>query len=184
MGKKLLVFLILIALLFVAYTKYNRMTTMERSLTSQLTLIESQYQLKSDVIFELSKNLNSNLEEELAIAENIRLTRNAAAKIDLDPANLTEEKLNQFRSAFKEIIALQNELIQISKDYPEISNSQVFRELLTELESTEIRIANERRRLNEQVNIYNKYINGFFNIALAQVLGFRDWPVFTPILGE
>ena len=184
MGKKLLIFLILLALLFVGYTKYNRMLTMEKTLTTQWSIIESEYQHKSDVIFEISENLSDTVEAKQSIVERVKQARNEAAKVKIDPDNISEAGLQVFRRAYQQLLDLQVELLQLTRQYPELSDNQVYRELVTELDGTEIRIANERRRMNEQVIIYNKYINGFFNIAIAQVLGFNDWPVFTPLLGE
>ena len=54
MGKKILLFLILIVLIFVGYTKYIRMVSMEKGLAAQWLLIEVEYQHKSDVIFDIS----------------------------------------------------------------------------------------------------------------------------------
>jgi LemA protein len=184
MGKKLLIFLIVIALLFVGYTKYIRMITFEKGLIAQWSLVESEYRHKSDVIFDISKNIETNINEDLELFEQVRMARNTAAKIKIDPAKISEVNLNEYRLAFKKLLELQAQLEQIGREHSKISDSQEYRELLAELDGTEIRIANERRRLNEQVELYNKYINGFFNLAIAQVFGFKEWPVFTPILGE
>ena len=184
MWKKIFVFLIVIALIFVGYTKYIRMLTFEKTLVSQWTLIEAEYRHKSDLIFDISKYIEGASEDEIALVEQVRDARNLAATIKIDPTEISEAQLEQFREAYKELIDLQNELKQLGRNSSQISGSQEYREMLAELAGTEIRIANERRRLNEQIVLYNKYINGFFNIALAQVLGFHEWPVFTPILGE
>ena len=184
MGKKLLLFLIVITLLIVGYTKYIRMVSFERELVAQWMLIESEYRHKSDIIYELSEFVSSSVNQEIPVVDRVRLARNAAATVKVSTDEISEESLEQFRVAFRQLIDLQLEIFQLSQDYPEINDSQEYRELVAELDGTEIRIANERRRLNEQVAIYNKYINGFFNLAIAQVFGFREWPVFTPILGE
>lgn len=184
MGRKLLVFIILIALIFVGYTKYIQMDTMEKGLESRWSLLESEYQHKSDVIFSLSKNISTGLEDQYPVFDSLRQVRNAVAMVKIDTDNFTVESLDQFREAYQELLHLQGRLVALGREHPEISNNQEYRELIAELEGTELRIANERRRFNEQVVLYNKYVNGFFNLAISQVFGFKDWPEFTPILGE
>lgn len=184
MGNKLLIFLALLALGFIGFTKYNRMATMEKDLVEKWLIIESQYQHKSDVIFGLSRSIEGNLDQDMPLFNQVTKVRNSAAQITVDIDNINDESLIAFREAYAELIALQVQLLDLSKQYPDPVDTQDFRELKAELEGTEIRIANERRRMNEQVANYNKYINGFFNLAIAQAFGFNDWPLFTPILGE
>lgn len=184
MGKKLLIFLILIGLGFISFTKYNQMANMEKGLREQWGVIESQYALKSDIVQKLSKNVADNVEGDFTIYTELDQARNEAAMVTVDTDNFTAEALAPYLSAYSKIIAIQKELLEIADQSEEATDNQEFREIVTELEGNEIRISNERRRLNEQVELYNKYINNFFNLAIAQVFGFKDWPLIAPILGE
>lgn len=184
MGKKLLLLLILLVLIFIGYTKYIQMITMEKGLKSRWSLIESEYQHKSDVIFSLSKNISDNLDADLPVFDSLRQVRNTVAMVKIDTDNFTAKNLDQFRAAYQQLLGLQARLVNIARGYPAIFDNQEYRELITELEGTELRIANERRRFNEQVALYNKYVNGFFNLAISQVFGFKEWPEMQPILGE
>lgn len=184
MGKKLLFFIILLGLAFVVFTKYNHMANLEKGLKEQWNLIESLYGQKSDILLSLSKHISDNTDEENPIFDELIKIRNTAAKINVDTDKLSDEDISEFKEAYRELIATQAELLELARQFPDVYNNQEYRELKTEIEGNEIRIANERRRLNEHIELYNKYVNGFFNLAIAQLFGFHEWPFFAPILGE
>ena len=111
MGKKILIFLFVLALFFIGYTKYIRMLTLEKTLVAQWTLIESEYRHKSDVIFEMSRYINSNSETEINLLEQVRKARNIAAQIKIDPKKISAAELEQFSKAYKQLIDLQTKFL-------------------------------------------------------------------------
>lgn len=184
MGNKLLLFILTIILLFIGYTKYIRMSSLEKDLIAQWSLIELEYQSKSDVIFNLSKLIKEADTVDHEVINDLLIARNVAAEVKVDLADLDADTFTEFREAYKDLLMIQEQLLQIANNIPDLSGTQKYRELKAELEGNEIRISNERRRFNEQVDLYNKYINGFFNIAIAQLFGFDDWFMFNLIPGE
>ena len=157
---------------------------MEKGLVSQLNILETQLRHKSDIIFKISKNINVQIPGTDSLTANLAEVRNRFALNKLDADNLSEESITRFNEPYHQLLVMQDELLIIAQADSLQAKNQEFRELNTELEGTSLRISNERRRLNQQIDNYNKYINGFFNIAIAQVFGFREWPNLPPVLGE
>jgi len=58
------------------------------------------------------------------------------------------------------------------ENYPTLQATQAYRDLMTQLEGTENRIAVSRRDYNEIVRIYNVAVKRFPALVLAKVFGF------------
>ena len=69
-------------------------------------------------------------------------------------------------------------LIAISESYPDLKASQNFRDLQVQLEGTENRISNERRKYNEAVKEYNVKIRRFPTNLIASMFGFERKAMF------
>src|SRR4030065_1091744 len=72
----------------------------------------------------------------------------------------------------KEINSFIGSLRVIVEDTPELKASETVRDLMTQLEGTENRIATERGRFNESERGYNNYIKMFPRNAIAGLFGF------------
>jgi LemA protein len=57
--------------------------------------------------------------------------------------------------------------------YPDLKSNQNFLTLQAQLEGTENRISVERRRFNEEVQLYNRYIRRFPQAFVASIFGFQ-----------
>jgi len=66
----------------------------------------------------------------------------------------------------------------VVEQYPDLKANRNFSELQVQLESTENRISNARRKFNEAANEYNAYIRKFPQVMLAGVYGFHARPFF------
>ena len=62
--------------------------------------------------------------------------------------------------------------------YPELKANQNFLNLQAQLEGTENRIAVERRKFNEAVQVYNTAVRRFPTVLYAAVFGFPPKPYF------
>jgi len=69
-------------------------------------------------------------------------------------------------------------LLAITENYPELKANENFRDLQSQLEGTENRIAVERKRFNEAVQRYNLLTRRFPQTILANMFGFREKPYF------
>jgi LemA protein len=63
-------------------------------------------------------------------------------------------------------------LIAVSENYPQLKSDGLFRDLMTQLEGTENRIATERGRYVQAVQEYNVAIRQFPTVITAKVFGY------------
>jgi len=72
---------------------------------------------------------------------------------------------------------------KISEKYPELKASQNFRDLQTQIEGTENRISEARRKYNDAVQNYNQTVRHFPNSLLAGIFGFDKMTKFAAAEG-
>src|SRR3546814_13279450 len=63
-------------------------------------------------------------------------------------------------------------LIAVSENYPQLKSDGVVRDLMTQLEGTENRIATERGRYVQAVQEYNLFIRQFPTVITAKIFGY------------
>jgi LemA protein len=73
--------------------------------------------------------------------------------------------------------ALSRLLVTVEK-YPDLKANQNFRDLQIQLEGTENRISEERRKFNIVVQTYNSSVRSFPNNLMAGMFGFEKKPYF------
>lgn len=71
-----------------------------------------------------------------------------------------------------------NRLLVIVESYPQLRSNETVRDLMVQLEGTENRIAQERRRYNETVAEYNLAVRRFPGNIAAGLFGFDRKPLF------
>jgi LemA protein len=173
-------FIALIVLLVVSWgTKtYNRMVTMQESVTSQWGNVETQYQRRNDLIPNFVNTVKGAANFEQTTLTQVIEARAKATQVTVDPKNLTPESLQQFQQAQGEVSSALARLMVVVEKYPELKATQNFRDLQVELEGTENRISVERRKFNEVALSYNTYIRRFPQNFLAGMFGFQAKPYF------
>jgi LemA protein len=78
---------------------------------------------------------------------------------------------NQFESAISKIVSL-------SEAYPNLKADSNFQHLMDELAGTENRLAVERKRYNDAVQVYNSDIRGIPGAWWAKIGGFQPKEYF------
>lgn len=103
-----------------------------------------------------------------AVAE----ARSKVSQITVDPNDLTPEKIKEFQSAQGELSQALGRLMMVTENYPELKANANFRDLQVQLEGTENRITQERRKFNEVTQDYNTYVRKFPNNLIGGMFGF------------
>ncbi len=169
----LIAFIILIFILW-GVNVYNRMVSMNESVTSQWGNVEAQYQRRMDLIPNFVNTVKGAADFEQQTLTRVIEARSKATSITVDPSNLSEEALAQFQQAQGELSSALSRLMVVVEQYPQIKATQNFRDLQVELEGTENRIAVERRKYNEVAQTYNAYIKKFPQNFISGMFGFRE----------
>ncbi len=182
MSKKWITIGIIILAVFLVYNffsgKYNNMVAMEENVNTQWSNVETQYQRRYDLIPNLVNTVKGFAEQEREVLTGVTEARAKASSIQIDPANLNENTLQQFQQAQGQLNSALSRLLVTVERYPDLKSNQNFLELQAQLEGTENRIAVSRQRFNTSAQEYNTYIRSFPNNTLAGMYGFDRKPLF------
>jgi len=153
---------------------YNKMVSLDESVTGQWAQVENAYQRRADLIPNLVNTVKGAAANEKEILTEVIEARSKATSTTIDANNLTPEKIAQFQQAQDGLSSALSRLLVTVERYPDIKSNQNFLELQAQLEGTENRIAVERRKFIEQVQAYNTYIKQFPQVIYAGWFNFES----------
>ena len=180
----LLVVLGLIVLIaFNGCSTFNSLGKKDEAVTGQWKQVEVAYQARMDKTKNLFEIAQSGAEYEKSTLTAVIEARSKATSIKIDADNLTEEKLAEFQKAQDAFGSSLGRLMAISESYPQLMAVQSFRDLQTQYEGMENRIATERRRFNEMAQDYNTSIRMFPRKIWAGLFGFEKRAYFSASAG-
>lgn len=152
---------------------YNEMVEKEEAVATAWSNVEVQYQRRSDLIPNLVSTVKGYAQHEQNTLQAVMEARSKATQITVDAANLTPEKMKEYQQAQGAISSALGKLLSVTENYPELRANENFSELQAQLEGTENRITEARRRYNESVQTYNVLVRKFPNNLFAKMFGFE-----------
>jgi len=152
---------------------YNSLVTADENVSTAWSQVENVYQRRLDLIPNLVSTVQGAADFERNTLNEVIQARAAASSINLDATNLNEANLAAFQQAQDGLGQALSRLMVVVERYPELKANQNFRDLQSQLEGTENRIAVERNRFNEAVRIYNTSIRRFPKNVIAGIFGFE-----------
>jgi LemA protein len=156
---------------------YNTIQSLDERAAGAQGQIETQLQRRADLIPNLVATVKGYAQHEEAVFSNIANARSQL--LNSVRSNDPEQMANanaQFSSALGRLLVLQ-------EAYPNLKADQGFRDLQTQLEGTENRIATARTDYNGAVREYNEYIRKFPAAMTAKVTGAKPRKYFTASAG-
>ena len=179
---------IVIALLLVflfagGCSSYNGMVDADQAVKKQWGQVENQYQRRADLIPNLVNTVKGYAAHESTTLQNVTDARagltkayNDANAISGDSAQANIAAYQQAQSNLRG--ALDIYVNAVREAYPDLKANTNFMNLQEHLESTENRIATERRRYNEDVETYNKKVLRFPGSIWASMFNFEPKEMF------
>ncbi|MCZ8284848.1 MAG: LemA family protein, partial [Bacteroidia bacterium] len=131
--KRILIISVIAILLLFGLTygcnKRNSFVELNEEVASQWHQVESQYQRRADLIPSIVKTVEAeaNFEKSTLIA--VVEARAKATQVTIDPTNMTEQNMQQFKQAQGELSSSISKLLVVSENYPNLKSSQAFSEL-------------------------------------------------------
>ena len=174
---------VLLAILW-GVRRYNAFVTMEEGVTGQWANVESQYQRRSDLIPNLVNTVRGYADFEQETLTQVIEARAKATSVTVDPTNITPQSLAAFQQAQEGVSSALSRLLVTIERYPDLKANQNFMDLQHQLESTENRIALERRKFNDTVRGFNTSIRKFPNSLIAGITGFDQKGYFEAVAGS
>ncbi|MDR1876648.1 MAG: LemA family protein [Flavobacteriaceae bacterium] len=172
-----------IALLFLGFIFWgiginNQMIKFNNEVNLKWSNVESSYQRRSDLIPGLVAIVNkaTNYEKETLTA--VIEARAKATSVQIDPSNLTPEKLAEFQQAQTGLSSAFGRLLASFERYPDLKANQNILALQNQWEGTENRIKIDRDNFNQAVTDYNNYIQQIPKNIVANFRGFKEKGTF------
>ena len=170
MSKKLKTILIVVGVIllvgFMVFGKiiaeYNRVIAMDENVKGKWAQVENQLKRRYDLIPNLVETVKGYAKHEKELFENI-----AQARTQYFQAKDVKNKIK----ASNQLEGVLSRLLLLQERYPVLKANESFLKLQDSLEGTENRIAVERKRYNESVQILNTYIRTFFGRFYAMFAG-------------
>jgi LemA protein len=163
---------------------YNGLVRGQEGVLSQWSQVENVYQRRADLVPNLVRTVKGAADFEQETLQRVvdarsrvgQVSSAAAEQLLNDPA-----KFQQFQQAQDQLSSALSRLLVVVERYPELKSVAAFRDLMTQLEGTENRIAVERRRFNEVARDFNVRLKRFPTRWLVEALGwgFQEKAYFT-----
>ena len=181
--KKILIPVAILAVLgILIYSKavgsFNQFVQLEEGINGEWAEVQTQYQRRTDLIPNLVSTVKGYAEFEQETLTGVVEARSKATSVQIDPTNLTPEKLAEFQQAQDQLSGALSRLLVTVEKYPDLKANQNFLELQAQLEGTENRIAFSRKTFNEAVQDYNLSIKTFPQNIVAGFFGFHEKAFF------
>jgi LemA protein len=155
---------------------YNTIQQADESTKSAWSEVLNQYQRRADLIPNLVKTVEGYANQEKEVLTRVTEARSRVGQVKVDPSD--PESLKQFEAAQRDMGSALSRLLVVVEKYPELKSDQNFRDLQTQLEGTENRIAVARKRFIDAIQSYNVMVRQFPVNLTAMVFGYKQKPQF------
>lgn len=159
---------------------YNSIVTLDQEVEQSWSQVQIVYQRRADLIPNLVKTVQGYATHEEQVFTAVAEARSKVSQINVDAGALASDPQLQekFLAAQKELSGTLSRLLAVSENYPQLKANEGFLTLQNQLEGTENRIANERRRNQEATRDFNVKIVRFPATVVASFHGFSKKPYF------
>lgn len=164
---------------------YNEVIERDEQVKAAWAEVENQYQRRADVVPNLVRVVKGAADFEKSTLEAVVEARSKVGSMQVDSSIVDDpEKLKQFEQAQGQLSSALSRLLVVSENYPQLKATDAFRDLQTQLEGTENRIAVARKRYIEAVASYNVLVQSFPTSIGASMRGRAVRPTFQAAPGS
>ena len=158
---------------------YNDLQRQDEGIKASWSEVLNQYQRRADLVPNLVNTVRGYAAQEQTV-----LTEVTNARANVGAIKATPELIND-PAAFQKFIAAQNQLqgalsrlLVVAENYPQLKSDALFRDLQSQLEGTENRIAVARNRYIKTVQDYNTTVRQFPTNLTAMLFKMETKPNF------
>lgn len=162
---------------------YNSLVDKQQSVDQSWAEVENQYQRRADLIPNLVNTVKGYAAHESSTLESVTNARAGLTKAYDEAQAITPQQAQANVAAYQEAQsrlkgALDIYVNAVREAYPDLKANENFLNLQAQLEGTENRVATERMRYNEAVEVYNKKVLRFPGKIFASLFGFDSKDMF------
>ena len=159
---------------------YNKLQAKDEAVKAAWAEVINQYQRRADLIPNLVNTVKGYAAQEQKVLIGVTEARAKVGSIQVTPDTLNNpEQFQKYQAAQGELTQALKSLLVVTENYPQLKSDQNFRDLQSQLEGTENRIAVARNRYIAAVQDYNTTVRSFPVNLTAKVFGFPVKPNFS-----
>jgi LemA protein len=171
--KRILFLLVLPLLGLLSGCGYNEIQRLDEQVKAAWSQTLNQYERRADLVPQLVSSVDAYMVNERAILTEVTQARAQVGQIRISVDDLDNpELMARFEQAQGRLSSALSRLLAVSENYPQLKADGLFRDLMTQLEGTENRIATERGRYVKAVQEYNTTIRQFPTLITAKLFGY------------
>jgi LemA protein len=172
--------LVVLATLALPGCGYNDLQSQDEQVKAAWSEVVNQYQRRSDLVPNLVNTVKGYAAHEQAVLTEVTNARANVAGIKVTPELINDpEAFQKFIQAQNQLQGALSRLLAVSENYPNLKADALFRDLQSQLEGTENRIAVARNRYIKTVQQYNTTVRQFPTNLTAMVFKMGVKPNFT-----
>jgi LemA protein len=181
MGKGLMVIVGVLMTASLWSCGYNDLQGLDEDTKASWSEVVNQYQRRADLIPNLVATVKGYAAHEKETLESVVEARAKATSVQITPETLKDPAaFEQYQKAQASLSSALGRLIAVAENYPNLKADQNFRDLQSQLEGTENRIAVARKRYIDRVAEFNKMVRYFpTNLTAKFMLHMDEKPNFT-----
>ncbi len=157
---------------------FNAMQILEENIEGKWAQVTTDYQRRMDLIPNLVKTVKGYADFEKETLTAVVNARAKATSVNVKADDLNPAMIQQFQQAQEGITSSLGRLLVTIERYPDLKANQNFMDLQAQLEGTENRIANSRRKFNQATQEYNTFIKIFPKNIYANIFNFEKKSYF------
>ncbi|MBI3283638.1 MAG: LemA family protein [Burkholderiales bacterium] len=162
-----------------AISQYNTLQANDERVDAEWSHVLNQYTRRADLVPNLVSVVKSYAAHETTLFGEIAAARNKLATLPTSIENNKDPRaLEQFLQAQRQLSIPLSRLLMVAENYPELKASELYLDLMVQLEGTENRITYSRQRYIEAVADYNFTIRRFPTNLIAAQAGYKARPKF------
>lgn len=150
--------LVLLSLTILASCGMQSIPTALNEVDANWAEVQNQYKRRADLIPNLVNVVKGYAKHEEETLEGVVKARAEATKVNINVDQLNEENMKQFQKAQAGLSSALSRLMVVAEKYPDLKANENFRDLQSQLEGTENRIAVARNRYIEAIKNFNNLV--------------------------
>ncbi len=173
----LVVGFVVLAIAGMAISRYNALAGGKTIVTAKFAEIDNQYKRRADLIPQLVETVKGAANYEKSTLEAVVEARASVGKVQM-PADIFDDpaKMKQYMDAQQSLSGSLARLLVVAEQYPELKANAGFRDLQSQLEGTENRIAVARRDYIDSIQGYNRSLVTFPGNIVGGLFNFKEIP--------
>ncbi|HWK60225.1 MAG TPA: LemA family protein [Eoetvoesiella sp.] len=172
--KRLLILLLIPIVCLLSGCGYNEIQRQDEQVKAAWSQTLNQYERRAELVPKLVNSVNAYMVNERTVLTQVTEARSKVGSIQIKASDLDNPQLMaKFEQAQAQLSSALSRLIAVSENYPQLKSDGLFRDLMTQLEGTENRIATERGRYVQAVQAYNLTIRQFPTLITAKIFGYH-----------